>query len=119
MGMTLLRKASTQTFNNFIDVTKDLERLRSLVEPIPAEASRMLGRGSSNGSPQVKRMPVYAKPVFVSTMSTVLDLYTLSQVGVVVLHYFFIRQCLVMRSFVCRIDGSPPLESSLHLQERK
>ncbi|KAK4298786.1 hypothetical protein Pmani_028896 [Petrolisthes manimaculis] len=78
-ALTLFKKATTTTTtNSIIDVTPDLHRLRSIVEafpkrPLPVTALQQ-GR-SANSRPDLNGVTVYTKPIFVSTLSTVLDMY--------------------------------------------
>ncbi|KAK4287573.1 hypothetical protein Pmani_039357 [Petrolisthes manimaculis] len=78
-GLMLFKKATITTTNSIIDVTRDLHRLRSIVEafpnrPLPDTAFQQ-GR-SVNSQPDLNGVTVYTKPIFVSTLSTVLDMYT-------------------------------------------
>ncbi|KAK3867404.1 hypothetical protein Pcinc_027132 [Petrolisthes cinctipes] len=81
-GLTLFKKATTTT-NSVINVTRDLHRLRSIVEafpkrPLPVTAFQK-GK-SANSRPQLNGVTVYTKPIFVSTLSTVLDMYKWTQI---------------------------------------
>ncbi|KAK4318349.1 hypothetical protein Pmani_010647 [Petrolisthes manimaculis] len=83
-ALMLFKKATTTTTtNSIIDVTRDLHRLRSIVEafpkrPLPVTALQQ-GR-STNSRPDLNGVTVYTKPIFVSTLSTVLDMYKWTQI---------------------------------------